>query len=82
LKRPGTNHDPYQNSENVNPITLTLYTLSTACPKSRWRRAVPRLGKLVSRGWLTETKAGAGKATEWSLAPGGVAVVKPDREDL
>jgi hypothetical protein len=44
--------------------------------------AVPRLEKLVSRKWLTETKVGPGKATEWTLAPAGVAVVKPDREDL
>lgn len=38
----------------------------------------PRLGKLVSRGWLHEKKGGKGKATKWTLSPGGLAIVKND----
>jgi hypothetical protein len=44
--------------------------------------AKDRLRKLVSRGWLTEDKSGKGKATRWTLTPAGLAVVKPDTDDL
>lgn len=61
-------------------------TVTAADAVERWKvkrqGAVPRLGKLVFGGWLTEKKGGTGKATEWTLAPDGVAVVKPDCEDL
>lgn len=42
--------------------------------------AGPRLGKLVSRGWLTETKSGTGKATKWTLSPEGLAAIKSDSD--
>ncbi len=65
---------------------LPDFAMTAAAAAQRWgiqrQGAVPRLGKLVSRGWLAETKAGVGKATEWTLAPSGVAVVKPDADDL
>jgi hypothetical protein len=50
--------------------------------KIKRQGAVPRLGKLVSRGWLIEKKKGAGKATEWTLAPDGAAAVKHETDDL
>jgi len=42
----------------------------------RRQTATPRLGKLVSRGWLTEKKHGHGKATTWQLTPDGLEIIK------
>lgn len=68
---------------NGRPVDSAVTAADAA---KRWgikrQGAVPRLGKLVFRGWLNETKGGSGKATGWTLTPAGVAVVKPDREDL
>jgi hypothetical protein len=64
--------------------TDSAVTAADAAERWEIRRqgAVPRLEKLVSRGWLIADKSGAGRATKWTLAPDGVAVVKPDREDI
>jgi len=60
--------------------------VTAADAAERWaikrQAAVPRLGKLVSRGWLLEVKNGTGRATEWKLSAEGVAVVKPAQDDI
>lgn len=62
------------------------FVMTAAEAAERWgiqrQGVVPRLGKLVSRGWLTETKGGIGKATKWTLSPEGLAVMKPDTDGL
>lgn len=68
---------------NGRPLDSAITAADAA---ARWgikrQGAVPRLEKLVSRGWLNETKGGAGKATEWTLKPEGIAVLKPDTDEL
>ena len=68
---------------NGRPLDSAL-TAADAVENWKIKRqgAVPRLGKLVKRGWLHEKKSGAGKATEWTLAPAGVAVAKPETDGL
>ena len=60
--------------------------VSAADAAGQWKvkrqTATPRLGKLVARGWLIEEKRGSGKATEWKLAPAGLAALKAATEGL
>lgn len=62
------------------------FTMTAAAAAKQWgiqrQAATPRLGKLVGRGWLSEKKGGVGKATEWTLAPDGVAVVTNEPDDI
>lgn len=60
--------------------------ITAADGMERWKvsrqAAVTRLGRLVSLKWLAETKNGTGKASTWSLLPGGVGVPNPDSDGL
>ncbi len=61
-------------------------SITAADASERWhirrQSALPRLAKLVARGWLVEQRAGAGKATGWTLAPEGLGIVSSSESEL